>query len=155
RKARRRRPVGRVDARMVDVLAATRIQLRDHSDSSEPAAAVGSQAPRRSRLGARMRRIQAVPQTWVLPSRDRVGVACLIVAETFVFLIFVVAYLFYLGKSTTGPTPRQVLSLPVFASACLFASSGTIVYAVRSLRRGRMRAFTIAWAATVVLGAIF
>jgi cytochrome c oxidase subunit 3/cytochrome o ubiquinol oxidase subunit 3 len=102
-----------------------------------------------------MRRIVEVPQPWVLPSRDRVGVACLIIAESAVFLIFVVAYLFYVGKSMTGPTPRQVLSLPVFASICLFASSGTIAYAVRALRRGRMRAFGIAWGVTVVLGAIF
>ena len=102
-----------------------------------------------------MKRVAPVPQTWVLPARSRVAVACLIIAESALFMIFVVAYLFYIGKSTTGPTPRQVLSLPVFASVCLFASSATIAYAVRALRRGRMRAFGIAWGATVALGAIF
>jgi heme/copper-type cytochrome/quinol oxidase subunit 3 len=36
---------------------------------------------------------------WRLPSRGRVGMYCLIAAEAAIFTIFVVAYLFYLGKS--------------------------------------------------------
>src|ERR1051325_9042975 len=36
---------------------------------------------------------------WILPSRARVGVISLIVAECAVFTIFVLAYLFYIGKS--------------------------------------------------------
>ena len=39
---------------------------------------------------------------------------CLIVAESAIFMIFVVAYLFYIGKSLTGPTPREVLEVPIF-----------------------------------------
>ena len=34
---------------------------------------------------------------------------CLIAAEAAIFTIFVVAYLFYIGKSTTGPQPKDVL----------------------------------------------
>ena len=37
--------------------------------------------------------------------RGRVGMWCLIAAESAIFTIFVVAYLYYAGKST-GPTPR-------------------------------------------------
>ena len=46
---------------------------------------------------------------WKLPYRGKVGMACLIIAESAIFSIFVVAYLFYLGKSVSGPTPREVL----------------------------------------------
>ena len=38
--------------------------------------------------------------------------AGLIIAESAIFTIFVVAYLFYVGKSLTGPTPREVLEAP-------------------------------------------
>ena len=33
----------------------------------------------------------------------------LIVGESAIFTIFVVAYIFYIGKSLSGPTPQQVL----------------------------------------------
>ena len=36
---------------------------------------------------------------WQLPSRGRVGMYCLIAAEAAIFTIFVVAYIFYIGKS--------------------------------------------------------
>ena len=51
----------------------------------------------------------AVPTTepWVLPSKGRVGMICLIVAESAVFVIFIVAYLYYAGQSLTGPLPRR------------------------------------------------
>ena len=55
---------------------------------------------------------------WTLPDRGRVGVLCLIVTEFTIFSIFVVAYVFYIGKSLTGPTPRQVLELPIWATIC-------------------------------------
>ena len=40
---------------------------------------------------------------WRLPSRGRVGMYCLISAEAAIFTIFVVAYLFYIGKNIAGP----------------------------------------------------
>ena len=63
---------------------------------------------------------------WVLPDRGRVGVLCLIVTEFTIFSIFVVAYVFYIGKSLTGPTPSQVLELPIWATICLLSSSITV-----------------------------
>jgi cytochrome c oxidase subunit 3/cytochrome o ubiquinol oxidase subunit 3 len=92
---------------------------------------------------------------WTLPARDHVGMICLIIAEASMFTIFVVAYLFYLGKSTSGPTPRDVLSTPIIGTICLLSSSGTIALAGRALARQKMGAFAAAWAATVALGAIF
>jgi cytochrome c oxidase subunit 3/cytochrome o ubiquinol oxidase subunit 3 len=98
----------------------------------------------------------AMPKAaWTLPARNHVGMICLIIAEGAMFAIFVVAYLYYLGKSTYGPTPRTALSTPVIGTVCLLSSSGTIALAVRALMRGRMRAFAAAWGATAALGAIF
>ena len=71
-------------------------------------------------------------EEWKQPSRGIVGMACLIIAESAIFIIFVVAYLFYIGKSLTGPTPREVLEIPWFASICLLSSSITVHFAVHA-----------------------
>jgi cytochrome c oxidase subunit 3/cytochrome o ubiquinol oxidase subunit 3 len=92
---------------------------------------------------------------WELPERARVGMFGLIAAESAIFTIFVVAYLFYLGKSLTGPTPKEVLDAPVFYTICLLSSSLTIHLAVRRLRQGDALAFAICWLATIVLGGAF
>jgi cytochrome c oxidase subunit 3/cytochrome o ubiquinol oxidase subunit 3 len=94
-------------------------------------------------------------EEWTLPYRGTVGMACLIVAESALFLIFVVAYLFYLGKNLSGPAPRDVLELPVFTTICLLSSSLTVHFAVGSLHKGLARATTLWLAATVLLGSIF
>jgi cytochrome c oxidase subunit III len=92
---------------------------------------------------------------WRLPSRGRAGMYCLIAAESAIFTIFVVAYLFYLGKSITGPQPKGVLHVPVFYTVCLLSSSLTVHLAVRKLTAGKMAAFATSWLLTIVLGAIF
>ena len=92
---------------------------------------------------------------WVLPDRGRVGIAGLIVAETAVFAIFVAAYVFYIGKSQSGPTPAEVLDLPVLVSILLWSSSVTIHVAVRALRAGRVQTFTLWWFLTILLGTLF
>lgn len=88
-------------------------------------------------------------------SRGRVGMLCLIVAESTIFTIFVVAYLYYAGKSLSGPTPEEVLHVPIFNSICLFSSSFTIVMAERAIERGKVKLFGLWWLLTIVLGAIF
>jgi len=95
------------------------------------------------------------PPTWSLPYRGKVAMAGLIVAESAIFTIFVVAYLFYVGKSITGPTPREVLETPIFYSICLLSSSLTIHFAAKSLARDRVGAFLGLWALTIVLGGTF
>jgi len=92
---------------------------------------------------------------WILPSRGRVGMFCLIAAEAAIFTIFIVAYIFYLGKSVTGPTPRQVLEVPIFNTICLLSSSLTIHLAERALERGQIVPFRVLWFVTFALGAIF
>jgi cytochrome c oxidase subunit 3 len=96
-----------------------------------------------------------VEQPWVLPHRGIVGMACLIVAESAIFLIFVVAYVYYIGKSLTGPLPPQVLDLPVLGTICLLSSSITIHFAISALRKANVRGCTVWLAGTVMLGAIF
>src|SRR5579864_852630 len=92
---------------------------------------------------------------WCLPSRGKVAMAGLIVAESAIFTIFVVAYLFYLGKSLTGPTPREVLEPPIFFTICLLSSSLTIHLAARSLGNGRKGLFLGLWLVTIALGGLF
>jgi cytochrome c oxidase subunit 3 len=92
---------------------------------------------------------------WELPQRGHVGMLSLIAAELAIFTIFVVAYLFYIGKSLTGPVPKEVLELPIFATICLLSSSATIHFAVRALQNGKVRAFGTWWFATMTLGFIF
>ena len=97
---------------------------------------------------------QATP-TWGLPYRGKVAMAGLIIAESAIFTIFVVAYLFYVGKSLTGPTPREVLETPIFYTICLLSSSLTIHLAAKSLARERVGAFVGLWLLTIALGGLF
>ena len=92
---------------------------------------------------------------WHLPSRGKVAMAGLIIAESAIFTIFVVAYLFYLGKSVTGPTPREVLETPIFYTICLLSSSLTIHLAAKSLERDYRRLFLGFWLLTIALGGLF
>lgn len=100
----------------------------------------------------------AIPESgrpWTLPSRGRVGMFSLIAAESAIFTIFVVAYIFYVGKSLSGPTPQQVLRVPIFATVCLLSSSLTIHLAVRALEKGTIGLFKLLWFLTLSLGTIF
>jgi len=83
-------------------------------------------------------------------SAARVGMVALIVAEASLFAVFVVAYLYDLGKSLSGPSPRDVLSVPVVGTVCLLSSSVTVVLAVRALARGAVRRCGAWLLATVV-----
>jgi cytochrome c oxidase subunit 3 len=97
----------------------------------------------------------SIPWTARLPRRGHVGILMLILTESAFFSIFVVAYIFYLGKSLIGPFPKDVLSPPILNTICLLSSSVTIVLAIRSLRAGAIRTFTIWWFITFALGLEF
>src|SRR5258708_2779865 len=96
-----------------------------------------------------------IPAAWKLPYRGKVAMASLIAAESAIFTIFVVAYLFYIGKSLTGPTPREVLGTPIFFTVCLLSSSLTIHLASKLLERGKRGAFLGLWFLTIVIGGLF
>ena len=95
------------------------------------------------------------PRSWILPDRGKVAMASLIIAESAIFTIFVVAYLFYVGKSLSGPTPSQVLETPIFYTICLLSSSLTVHVAGNFLNRGKQGAFLTLWCLTFLLGGLF
>ena len=97
----------------------------------------------------------AAAPAWQLPDRGTVGMMSFIIAESAIFTIFVVAYLFYLGKSLTGPTPHDVLEVPVFYTICLLSSSVTIHLAAKRLERDARWSFVALWLITIVLGGLF
>jgi len=92
---------------------------------------------------------------WTLPRRGPVGMLFFILAESAIFAVFVAAYLFYIGRSLSGPTPGEVLQFPVAMTLCLLSSSLTIHLAVRALRSGATGKFLRYWVATILLGAGF
>ncbi len=92
---------------------------------------------------------------WRLPSRGMIAMSSLIVAESAIFTIFVVAYLYYIGRDVSGPTPKQVLEIPWFYSACLLSSSFFIWLAEHAIEHARMAAFRLWWAVTILLGLTF
>src|SRR5438309_5475675 len=99
--------------------------------------------------------LELQPVTAQLPPRGRVGMFVLIAAESAIFTIFVVAYIFYIGKSLSGPTPQQVLHVPIFNTICLLSSSLTIHLALNALLVGKNANFKFLWFLTFALGAVF
>jgi cytochrome c oxidase subunit III len=99
--------------------------------------------------------ITQASRSWALPDRGKVAMAALIIAESAIFTIFVVAYLFYAGKSLSGPTPSEVLETPFFYSICLLSSSITVHLAARFLERGKQGGFLSLWFLTFILGGLF
>jgi cytochrome c oxidase subunit 3 len=89
------------------------------------------------------------------PYKGRVAMFTLIAAESAIFTIFVVAYIYYIGQSLAGPTPREVLDLPIFNTIFLLSSSLTIWLAERALVRRAIGNFNLFWGLTILLGAIF
>src|SRR5262249_9414959 len=85
------------------------------------------------------------------------GMLSFLVSEVAIFSTLIVTYLYYLGKDMVGPTPAEVLKLPLVlcTTACLLASSVTIHLAERTLGRGNQIGFLFLWAATIGLGVLF
>jgi cytochrome c oxidase subunit 3 len=92
---------------------------------------------------------------WTLPDRGRVAVLCLFTTEFTLFSIFVVAYIFYIGKSLSGPMPSQVLELPIWATICLLSSSITVAIAERALKSNQIQRFKVWTGVTILLGLEF
>ena len=92
---------------------------------------------------------------WKLPSSRKVAIVCLILTETGLFSIVAAAYVFYIGKSLSGPMPRDVLELPVLSTICLLSSSITITLAGRSWDRDRPGRFKVFWFVTIGLALFF
>jgi|SRR5262245_22737406 len=92
---------------------------------------------------------------WELPSRRKTALLTLILTEATLFSIFVAAYSYYIGKSLTGPYPKDVLGWPIIATICLLSSSVTIFLAERAFERENSPVFRLWWFITIALGVIF
>lgn len=106
--------------------------------------------------------MSAIPQQqitysgeWRTPSRGVVGMLGLIAAESAIFIIFVVAYIYYTGIRELHPGPRDVLEVPIAITICLLSSSIFIWLAERAIQRGALKQFIAFWSITWLLGAIF
>ncbi len=65
-----------------------------------------------------------------MPSKGVVGMICLIIAESAIFIIFVVAYLYYLGQRRQWADAESKSSnCRYLNSICLLSSSATITFA--------------------------
>jgi cytochrome c oxidase subunit I len=85
------------------------------------------------------------------------GMLSFLVSEVAIFGTLIVTYLFYLGKDVVGPTPAEVLTLPLVlcTTVCLLSSSVTIHMAERTLERGDQGSFIRWWAVTIGLAVLF
>ena len=98
---------------------------------------------------------QSAEEAWILPDKGRVGMFCLIIGETAIFAMFVIAYLFYTGKSAYGPQPKDVLELPIFSTIALLSSSVTIWLSEHAIQYGHIKKFNLWLGVTILLGLIF
>ena len=149
---------------MGDHVSAARIQFREAPGGAQQPALVGSEASARSRLEVRIEQhgrqqrnrssiALEMEREWKLPDRGTVGIIFLIITETALFTMFVAAYLIYIGKSLTGPYPKDVLEIPILATICLLSSSLTIVFAEHALEdRMQLGRFKLWWTVTILLG---
>jgi cytochrome c oxidase subunit 3 len=96
------------------------------------------------------------PVPRMLP-HGHVGMISVITTEVFFFASLIIVYLAYIGKSISGPTPSDLLSLGLVSinTVALLASSATVVIALKALGKGNHRAFLTWLFLTVVLGAWF
>ena len=88
-------------------------------------------------------------------ARGRAGVLLLILSEISFFSVFLVAYLFYIGRSLNGPYPAELLEFPVLGTVCLLGSSVTIVGATRALGANAVGRFGALMFVTFALAATF
>ena len=87
--------------------------------------------------------------------------SCLIITESFFFVCFIVAYLYYVvivQVEDGGPDPATIFRgdwLVYVASVCLLSSSITVVLASKALARGSYDKFRSWLFITVILGGLF
>jgi heme/copper-type cytochrome/quinol oxidase subunit 3 len=96
--------------------------------------------------------------------KNRIGMLAFIGSEATFFILLIIAFIYFrwsapsagggANAANTGSALLDPLTTGIY-SLFLFASSGTVWLAGRSLKRGRVVAATLWLAATVVLGVIF
>ena len=87
----------------------------------------------------------------------KLAVWIFIASEVMFFTGLIVTYIVMRGRSTTGPYPEEVLSVPLVAinTFILLSSSFTMVTALSAIQRGDARGMRRWLIATAVLGLLF
>lgn len=90
-------------------------------------------------------------------ARAKVGMVAFLVSECFFFGTLFVAYITFMGRDASGPTPAEVLKLPIplAGTFCLLLSSFTIARAAAAAGRGERASFRAWILATILLGYLF
>ncbi len=94
--------------------------------------------------------------TFGVPNR-KMAMWVFIASECMFFGSLIATYLSYEGKSLVGPTPREILNIPLtsVSTFVLLMSSLAMVLALAAIQRGNMRGMQIWLATTALLGTLF
>jgi cytochrome c oxidase subunit 3/cytochrome o ubiquinol oxidase subunit 3 len=86
----------------------------------------------------------------------QVGMLAFLVSEIAFFGTLISAYVTFMGRDTSGPTPAVLsLSLVLGMTFCLLSSSATVHLAEKALKGGSQAGFRMWWFFTIALGLIF
>ncbi|QDU47266.1 Cytochrome c oxidase subunit 3 [Symmachiella dynata] len=106
--------------------------------------------------------LAAPPQGWEGEGTShldpkKVGMACFLCSEAAFFMTLLVGYGLYLGRDLTGPTPAEVLSMPlvIVNTILLLSSSITIALAMKRYEKSEFGQFRLFLGLTIFLGAAF
>lgn len=102
--------------------------------------------------------VGAAPRTSSRPRNPLLGTYCLVFSQAIMFLGFCSVFLFFQleGRGWPPPgSPRLSLVLPTINMLVLLASSATMRWAGRSLRRDRLHITKVALFVTMLLGGLF
>jgi heme/copper-type cytochrome/quinol oxidase subunit 3 len=99
----------------------------------------------------------AHPPTSTGTSNIKLAIWLFLASDCLFFGAFISAYLLYRGRQQTGPTPKDVYSIPFtsVSSFVLLMSSLTMVLALAAIQRGDLRRLRIWLLTTALLGSVF
>ncbi|HEU4698736.1 MAG TPA: cytochrome c oxidase subunit 3 [Gemmatimonadales bacterium] len=97
------------------------------------------------------------PETTTGIDNRKLAIWTFIGSECMFFASLIATYLVYKGKSLSGPTPAEMLQIPLvtFGTALLLFSSLFVVLALNGAQRGNRRQLIIWLGMTLVCGAFF
>ena len=97
------------------------------------------------------------PETTTGTTNTKLGMWIFLSSECLFFGSFIATYLLYRGRSTKGPTPKDVYNIPFTSvtSFILLMSSLTMVLALAAIQRGDHRRFRVWLLATALFGLTF
>ncbi len=99
----------------------------------------------------------AHPPTSTGTTNTKLAIWLFLASDCLFFGAFISAYLLYRSRPQSGPTPKDVYSIPFtsVSSFVLLMSSLTMVLALAAIQRGDLRRLRIWLLATALLGSVF